>query len=1350
MRAIRLVLCLLAALLSVIPDAIAKIQVDPEIAREIQSGLADLGYFRGNPSGTWDDPTNLAAQFFLEDVSVDYGAATSGDMLILRNALREALARKARSGFEPFVATRSSSYDIVRFSRGAAISKDGKLAITSEQESVILWDLASHRQLGILKLGCCVGAATLSADGTLAAYVQRSDVRIWNIEQARMEAICKLPEISGISVSGEQMRFLPDGSGLVVGDDRGRLSVCPFGGAPTRLVGQHFAPKLDTSIYGSVRGLDVSPDGKLAASITPYDGTLKIWDLGARKLLRSVKLYAPTREDVDGGLEYNAAVLVTFDQTGKTVTVAQAVDWPKDGATTKLHRIDLASGKPSSIDIPQPQSLAASPDRDTVAVGLSKSVEIYDTADWREISQKPTIDTVLAMTEQGRIALTGHRAGESGAEQFGVADLQSGSFVPLADSRPLAIKGFAPDDANGRLYLGAGENQLFNLSSVSGEVSALALDDGSAAKKDDASRISLGAIALRPDGSILDVETARLQPPPKDSSDERTPEEVISVDPSSGKVTRQEIASKGSVSAETFFYRNAVATDASLVASTFAGEYEESARAFVSVIDTRDGSERTRIELRGESNDPLGIWTGCKRAPCTRRLVGPDAFDAIQRRTPPVALSSRGDVVYAGLWEPIFSAYDVASGSKLGTFDTSLPFRQYMPDAHIGRDPSKGWEPEVAERVGRSNSIPRLLLPVPGRDEVIAILGAPVMYISRSGGFMLRFGPGSSAPTQIMTIPSPPDAAAISSDASKVALGYSAGLSLIVDADTGSTLSELRGGKGKIGYIAFSADGTKVYAYASDGALRIWSTGSGELLATTYLFEPSEWLTITPEGFFAGSRGGSAELLLRTSPRTSMSVDQVYQALYRPDLVREKLAGDPDGKVKEAAVKLDLSKVLASGPAPKVTIVSPSAATAASGEDITVEASVTDQGGGVGKIEWRVNGVTLGVEERGLSRVEASGNAPAAIKKTLTLTEGENRIEIVAYNGQDLIASTPAEITVTWDGETGAAPPKLYVLTVGVNDYWDSRLKLNYAVPDAKALADAFGKAGDKLYGGVEIKAVEDAGVTRANLDQVFAELAKQVHARDTFVFFLAGHGKTVDGRYYFLPQDFRYEGEESIAKSGIGQDTLQGWFAQVPARKSVLLFDTCESGTLTGERVAQRGLERVASLERMTRAMGRTVLSASTDDAPALEGYRGHGVFTYALLDGLGASDANGNGTIEVTELAGFVDQKVPELSFAAFKQRQVPQMKLVGSNFAVANKVAALAPEAEAGNEALPSKPTHVVVAPADVFKEAGGAEAAIAKLAPGTSVAIVRTEAGWTLVAKDGKALGYVAGASLAPIQ
>lgn len=209
-----------------------------------------------------------------------------------------------------------------------------------------------------------------------------------------------------------------------------------------------------------------------------------------------------------------------------------------------------------------------------------------------------------------------------------------------------------------------------------------------------------------------------------------------------------------------------------------------------------------------------------------------------------------------------------------------------------------------------------------------------------------------------------------------------------------------------------------------------------------------------------------------------------------------------------------------------------------------------------------------------------------------------------------------------------------------------------------------------------------------------------------------------------YLPHDFRYEGEDSIAKNGIGQDRFQTWFAQIPARISVLLYDTCESGSLTGDRVQQRGIERVAALDRLTRAMGRTVLSASTDDAPALEGYKGHGVFSYVALDALGQADTKGDGLIDVTELAGYIDRMVPEVNYSAFKMRHLPQMKIVGSNYPLVTRTAALSPGETL--VAIPAKPTHVVIAQTPVRSLARGSDT-IVELSPGTQVTLVETADG-----------------------
>jgi hypothetical protein len=441
-----------------------------------------------------------------------------------------------------------------------------------------------------------------------------------------------------------------------------------------------------------------------------------------------------------------------------------------------------------------------------------------------------------------------------------------------------------------------------------------------------------------------------------------------------------------------------------------------------------------------------------------------------------------------------------------------------------------------------------------------------------------------------------------------------------------------------------------------------------------------------------------------------------------------------------------------------VAIVSPVAGVEAGADAVEAVAEIADQGGGVGKIEWRVNGITLGVDARGFDRLAvdaAAGQAAAPVKvsRRLSLDPGDNLIEVVAYNAKGLIASDPARVTVRWDDASAAVPPRLYVLAAGVNDYWDSRLKLNYAASDAQAVGEAFRKAGAGLYESVEVVELLDEEVTAERLDAVFAELGGKVRPRDVFVLFMAGHGKTQDGRYYFLPQDFRYVDESSIAAAGIDQDRFQAWLAQIPARKSVLLYDTCDSGTLTGPGVVSRGLEQVAALARMTRAMGRTVLSASTDDAPALEGYKGHGVFTYALLQALHVGDTNADGTIEVTELAGAIDESVPEISYAAFNLRQVPQMSIVGSDFPLTQTIAKLdAPAANDGASAerIPAEPTHVVIVPSQVHEIPSPGSPAIATLAPGTQVRAVSFADGFTLVGRDGKLLGYVEDGKLATLQ
>ncbi len=527
------------------------------------------------------------------------------------------------------------------------------------------------------------------------------------------------------------------------------------------------------------------------------------------------------------------------------------------------------------------------------------------------------------------------------------------------------------------------------------------------------------------------------------------------------------------------------------------------------------------------------------------------------------------------------------------------------------------------------------------------------------------------------------------------------------------------------------------------GIQQVYDLTTGAKLADFLATPDGEWLILTPEGFFAASPNG-ARLVSVSSGMRAFSVDQVYQALYRPDLVAAKLAGDPGGEVAKAAAVLDLSTVLGSGPAPITRFSFPLDGFKAPDPEIEVEAEISDEGGGVGRVEWRVNGLTVEVQP---TRAAAAldEDTPKA-KARVALEPGQNVIEVVAYNAAGLLASAPRQVVVQWDGVASTVPPALYVLAVGVNDYADGRLKLNYAAADARAFGAAMQKAGAGLFTSVEVVTLLDAEVTEARLDAAFADLGARVKPQDVFLFFLAGHGKTVEGKYYFIPQDFRFQGDDPIRAGGIDQDRWQEWAARVRAKKSVLIYDTCESGSLTGTRSVDAAMAQTAAVERLTRAMGRTVLSASTDDAPALEGYQGHGVMTWAMLDALGQADANGNATIEVTELAGWLDAKVPEISSAAFGFRQVPQMSIRGSDFALGATVAVLG-EAP---ESFPATLSHVVAGGTAVLDAPGGT--VVQEIPSGVFFGVFKADEadGFARIAKDGKALGWVPLAALTPLQ
>jgi uncharacterized caspase-like protein len=319
----------------------------------------------------------------------------------------------------------------------------------------------------------------------------------------------------------------------------------------------------------------------------------------------------------------------------------------------------------------------------------------------------------------------------------------------------------------------------------------------------------------------------------------------------------------------------------------------------------------------------------------------------------------------------------------------------------------------------------------------------------------------------------------------------------------------------------------------------------------------------------------------------------------------------------------------------------------------------------------------------------------------------------------------------------------MHVLAVGVDKYRMKDYELRYAVNDAKRVAKALETVGSTLFAKVETTALVNEDVTREKLAATFGRLAATVKPADVFVLFLGGHGKSIAERYYFYPQGLDFAAGETVETHGIGHDQWTEWLSKVPAEKTLLVFDTCESTAASG---FVRGADsaRETAMDVLQHATGRNVITAARN--AAYEGYQGHGILTYALLQGLAGGAAQGQSEVRVGALAEYVTTQVPRITQSVFGVRQAPGQKVTGS-FPIGITTAAVAPSSD--GEAIPREPTHVVIKDADQapLRERAGEDGPEAerKLKPGDAVTVVRFDKkqgkDYALVARDGEKLGYL---------
>ncbi|MFH1980851.1 MAG: caspase family protein [Pseudomonadota bacterium] len=469
---------------------------------------------------------------------------------------------------------------------------------------------------------------------------------------------------------------------------------------------------------------------------------------------------------------------------------------------------------------------------------------------------------------------------------------------------------------------------------------------------------------------------------------------------------------------------------------------------------------------------------------------------------------------------------------------------------------------------------------------------------------------------------------------------------------------------------AYHPDGRRLLLNLSDSAVRVYDTATGEEMAMFIGFADGEWLAITKEGYYNASEKGAQYLSVVRGDRM-YGVDKFYDVFYRPDIVAAKLRGEKIGGLVTVTMKDAIES-----PPPAVEITSRISDT--DQPKVKVCYQVKSSGGGIGEVRLFHNGKLIqsdgyyreatksSVEKtqlatlnskaiyddmRGVSIKGKADAGPTIIRlKGDTFEDcteidpiaGENEVSVAAFNGSNTIQSYMK--TINFNSKLKPAEPHLFILAIGIDRYKDNSVNLKYAVKDAKDIEEKLKTQAATLYNPENIHYVllTDLEATKANITKKIDALAKDMRPQDSFILFVAGHGVLLQNQYYVLTHDFNGQVSDT---NMISSNEIVEISKKIKSLSQLFIFDTCHAG---GVDTIVSGLYD-ARMSVLAKKMGLHIYASANDKQSAMDGYKGNGLFTHALLDGLNnnkAADKNRDGKVTVVGLGEFSKNMTTNIS--------------------------------------------------------------------------------------------------------
>jgi uncharacterized caspase-like protein len=173
-----------------------------------------------------------------------------------------------------------------------------------------------------------------------------------------------------------------------------------------------------------------------------------------------------------------------------------------------------------------------------------------------------------------------------------------------------------------------------------------------------------------------------------------------------------------------------------------------------------------------------------------------------------------------------------------------------------------------------------------------------------------------------------------------------------------------------------------------------------------------------------------------------------------------------------------------------------------------------------------------------------------------------------------------------------------------------------------------------------------DKDATKTNILNKINEISQKIKPSDSFILFVAGHGILLQNQYYMLTSEYDGKINENINENTmISSNEIVEISKKIKSLSQLFIFDTCHAG---GVDYIVSGLYD-ARMSVLAKKMGLHIYASANDKQAAMDGYKGNGLFTYTLLDGLNnkkEADKNKDNKISLTELGEYSKQTTTEIS--------------------------------------------------------------------------------------------------------